>query len=106
MSLPQPKIKALEFEGVTHYVRALNGKGRREFRALSNEYKDKGGIGESEMAAMGLCDEAGVLKYDWKNPEHIAQLDAADGGFLEQVSTRFMDLSGLSTKADEQAEKN
>lgn len=101
-----PKIDAVEWGGERHYVRGMSGKLRGVYSALVQEKKDKGGVPVEVIAAFGICEEDGTLAYDYAKPADIAELEDRDAGFLTAVALKLFELSGLTEKAVEEAEKN
>lgn len=102
----KPKIDYVDLDGERIPVRALSGMDRARYSARVSETKDNGGLSVHEIAAFGLCEDDGSLSYDFQNPEDVAELQAFDGAFLERVSLKLFDLSGLTVKSDEDAAKN
>jgi predicted nuclease with RNAse H fold len=101
--IPVPEIASFQVRGQTYHVRGLSGKGLRLFRQLS---KDGEPVTEVQMAAMGLCDESGALKYDVNNPAHLEELDEKAAAVIQKAALKFMEISGLTENAVEEAEKN
>jgi len=101
-----PKIDFVEWGGEKHFVRAMSGKLRSVYSELVQEKKDKGGVPVEVIAALGICEEDGTLAYDYEKPADIAELEAHDAGFLTAVALKLFELSGLTEKKVEEAEKN
>ena len=93
--------------GTVVHVRAFSGPGRRAYSAYVDGAKDNGGVSSEAVAAMALCEEDGSLSYDWQNAEDLAELAAhIDATYLDAISIKIFEISGLSKKAVEEAEKN
>lgn len=88
------------------YVRALSGKGRERFMQMQAEAKDQGGLSAAKVAALAICDANGTMVYDSEKPEDLAELAECDGAFLDKVSLKLFEVSGLSKKSQEDIEKN
>jgi hypothetical protein len=91
-----------EYEGKTYYVRSLSGSGRAKFLSLQTD--DKAHM--AKVVALGLCEEDGALTYNIDNESDIAEVLECDGATLQSIAFKLYAVSGLSSKALEEAEKN
>lgn len=93
-------------DGIKFYVRAFSGADRARYLELMDGFKDKPGqIPFGKIAAMGLCDEKGVLLYDAEKPEDVAEVSEFDGDFLQNAVNALFELSGLTKQAADEAAK-
>jgi len=103
----KPIPKELELpDGRKVFVRPLSGKGRKQYREYCEHAKENGGITAEAVAAMGLCDAEGKLVYDFNNPQDMETLSEFDGAILDEIGIKLFEVSGLTKKAEEDAEKN
>lgn len=94
--------------GETIYFRALSGSGRAEFGKLYNQYKETGLDEQTRqiiipMLSKSLVDAAGNQVYRVEDEHEIGDFDA---DVFDEISQELLRISGLGTKAVEEAEKN
>ena len=98
----KPKVHSFEHGGQTLFVKALSGAGRAKFMELCKDGAPKMG----KVVALGLCDEDGTLVYSVENTKDVEEIDAIDGAALQAIVFKLYEISGLTAKAIEEAEKN
>jgi hypothetical protein len=101
----RPKVTTVETAEGPVFVRAMSGVGRMEYFRLVREAGDGGMAPMHEIAALGLCDQDGTLVFDVENPADLAELAAFDGDVLQRICMALLDTSGMSARAQEDAEK-
>lgn len=102
----KPVVAPLEFNGLKVFVRALSGAGRATYTKLASNTKNGEVISPQKVVSLGLCEENGDLIYSPENESDLAELADLDGAFLEAVSLKLFEISGLTKGASEEAEKN
>lgn len=104
----RPTISEYQLQdGNKVWVRALSGTGRAAYSEYVSQARDNGGIRPEVIAAMGICEEDGTLAYDWRNPADLQELlEHLDGQDLDGIGLRLFEISGLTKRAVEEAEKN
>jgi hypothetical protein len=100
----KPKVTTVDTDHGSIHVRALSGAGRAAYFALVNEAGD-GMAPMHKLAGLGLCEPDGTLAYDLDKPDDVAELAAVDGDVLQRICMALLDVSGLSQRAREEAEK-
>lgn len=101
----RPKVHRFEHGGQSFFVRALSGAGRALYLELCRVAGD-GGPPMAKVVALGLCEEDGSLTYNVDNDKDIAEISEADGAVLQVIVIKLYQVSGLTTKAIEDATKN
>jgi hypothetical protein len=99
----KPKVHKHEYEGQTFHVRSLSGAGRAKYLELCNE---KDGPRMSKVVALGLCDESGNLEFNVEQEKDVAEIESVDGAVLQSIVFKLYEVSGLTKKALDEAEKN
>jgi hypothetical protein len=88
------------------YVKGMNGAARALFTQLG---KDADGLPMHVIAAIGLCEEDGTMLFDCSTDKGIAlaklELSEVDGIDLQTICLKLYEVSGLTSKAIEEAEK-
>ena len=90
-------------------VRTLTAAARDAYEASMVTRNADGGLVSdmtnmrAKLVAQSLVDEAGNLLF---SPEEVAQLAAKHAGVLDKLADVAQRLSGMGTKAVEEAEKN
>jgi hypothetical protein len=97
----RPKVEKFEHGGQTFYVRGLSGAGRARFLEMSRD----GSPPMAKVVALGLCEEDGTLTYNVDNEKDIAEINEVDGAVLQLIVLKLYEVSGLTAKAIEDAEK-
>jgi hypothetical protein len=100
----RPKVHQLETDHGALYVRGLTGAGRATYLGLVHEAGDAG-VPMHKTAALGLCESDGTLVFDITNEEDMTELSEMDGDLLERICLKLFDVSGLSRRAQDEAEK-
>jgi hypothetical protein len=101
----KPKVHAFDHAGQTLHVRSLSGSGRSKYLELCRAAGD-GSPSMAKVVALGLCEEDGSLTYNVDNEKDIAEIEQVDGEVLQAVVFKLYEVSGLTKKALEEAEKN
>lgn len=104
-SKAKPKVGYVEVDGARIHIRAMSGSTRAKYMELVQAKKDAGGVPIEVIAAFGICEEDGTLAYDHTKPDDLAELSELDADLLQQASLKLFELSGLTDKAVEDAEK-
>lgn len=100
----KPKVHPCDICSGTVHVRALSGAGRAAYLALAAKHEP--GLPPShEIVALALCEEDGILSYDYANPRDITELSEVDGDDLQKIVAKIFEVSGLTKEALETAEK-
>lgn len=98
----KPKVHQFDHQGQTFHVRALSGAGRAKYLDLCKNDNPP----MAKVVALGLCEEDGALTYNADNEKDIAEIEAVDGEVLQAIVFKLYEVSGLTKKAIEAAEKN
>lgn len=101
----RPKVEKFEHGGQTFYVRALSGAGRARYLELCRAGGDAG-PSMAKVVALGLCEEDGALTYNIDREQDIAEIGEVDGAVLQAIVIKLYEVSGLTSKAIEDATKN
>lgn len=101
----RPKVEKFDHDGKTFYVRALSGAGRARYVELCRGGGDAGPP-MGKVVALGLCEEDGALTYNVDNDKDIAEIGEVDGAVLQAIVIKIYQVSGLTSKAIEDATKN
>lgn len=92
--------------GDSVYVKAMNGAARALFTQLG---KEQDGLPMHVVAALGLCEEDGTMLFDCSTDKGLAlakmELSEVDGIDLQTICLKLYEVSGLTSKAIEEAEK-
>lgn len=93
--------------GESIWVRAFSGPGRAAYSAYVSDLGKEGrGAAPEIVAAMAICEEDGSLAYDWQKPEDLAEIAGHfDAHMLDEIGLKLFELSGLTKKAVDDAEK-
>ena len=100
----KPKIHKIDTEHGDLYVRGLTGAGRALYLGLVNDAGNEG-VPMHRTAALGLVEADGTPAYDIENEDHMRELAQVDGNLLQTICMKLFEVSGLSKKATEDAEK-
>lgn len=100
----KPKVHSVDISSGTVYVRALSGGGRDAYLDLVKESEPKGPPSH-RVAALGLCEEDGTLSYDTADKKQMDELHQVDGEDLQKISMKLFEVSGLTEKSVDDAEK-
>jgi len=100
----RPKVHKFDHDGQTLHVRALSGAGRAKYLELCRTGND-GSPAMARVVALGLCEEDGTLTYNVDNDKDVAEIEQVDGAVLQAVVFKLYEVSGLTKKAMEEAEK-
>lgn len=98
----RPKVHKHEYEGQAFHVRALSGAGRSKLLSIVNDDKNQ----LAKIVTLGLCEEDGSLSFNVDNEKDIAEIQEIDGSVLQSIAFKIYEISGLSVKEIEKAEKN
>jgi len=101
----RPKVHQHEYEGKSFHIRALSGAGRAKYLELVAAAGDSS-PSMAKVVALGLCEEDGVLTYNVDNEKDVAEINEVDGAVLQSIVFKLYEISGLTKKAIESAEKN
>ncbi len=94
-------------DGSRVWLRALSGTGRAAYSAYVEKAKENGGLHSEVIAAMAIAEQDGTLAYDWEKQEDLDELlEHLDGQDIDSIGLKLFEISGLTKKADEEAEKN
>lgn len=99
----KPKVHVFDHEGQTFHVRALSGAGRTKYLDLC--HTGDGTPSMAKVVALGLCESDGSLTYNVDNDKDIAEINEIDGAVLQAIVFKLYEVSGLTKKALEEAEK-
>jgi hypothetical protein len=98
----QPAIVRKEIDGKVYFLRPLTGAGRE---AYLRYVRDTANFTVPGIALFGLCDESGNVLGDPFNADHRAKIGSCDGQLTQTLADYFLDISGLTQKAVDEAEK-
>jgi hypothetical protein len=101
----RPKVEKFEHGGHTFHVRSLSGAGRARYLELCRVGGDAGPA-MAKVVALGLCEEDGALTYNVDNDKDISEIGEVDGAVLQAIVIKLYQVSGLTSKAIEDATKN
>jgi hypothetical protein len=87
-------------------VREFSGPLRATYSEYIEASKTNGGVKPEVVAAMAICEADGTLAYDWQKPEDLQELvDHISASDLDAIGLKLFEISGLTKKAVEEAEK-
>ena len=98
----RPKVEAVQYDGETYHVRAMNGAERLQFGKDVADEKSGERIALIVVARV-VCDPDGNPLL---MPEDVDQLTKVDGGLFEALATAALRLNGIGNSAVEDAKKN
>lgn len=103
------KLKTAQVQlsnGETVQVREFSGPVRAEYAEYMEASKANGGIKPHVVAAMAICEPDGALAYDWKNADDVQEIaDHLSAADLDAIGLKLFEISGLTKKAVDEAEK-
>lgn len=99
----RPKVHAVETPDGPVYVRALSGAGRQRY--LDFVEAADGKVPYGRVAALALCEPDGTMVYDPEEPADVEECAEIDGQTLDSICMKLFEVSGLTKKAGDDAEK-
>jgi hypothetical protein len=92
--------------GQSVQVREFSGPLRAAYSDYMETSKANGGVQPQVVAAMAICEADGTLAYDWQKPEDLQEIaDHIGAADLDTISLKLFEISGLTKKAIDEAEK-
>ncbi len=86
----------------------MTGPGRAAYQAKMAVCKESGETVPPEyVAALAICEADGTPAYNSGEPSDVAELlEHFDAHVLDAIALKFFSISGLTEKAEKEAEKN
>jgi len=97
------KIHPVPTDDGVFYVRAFDGTTRQKYVDIVQEADGKYPFGR--IAALGLCEADGTAGYDPDNEDDVREVAAMNTPTLDIICRRLQEVSGLTAKAGDDAEK-
>lgn len=102
----RPELRQFEWNGTKFWVRSMSGADRADYRERAEKAKSNGGFKNEYAFALAVRNEDGLRVYDVDSHDDVDEISALDGSFIDFVVMRWLECSGLTRKAVEDAEKN
>jgi hypothetical protein len=92
--------------GQSVQIREFSGPLRAAYSDYMETSKANGGIKPEVVVAMAICEADGALAYDWQKPEDLQEIaDHIGAADLDAISLKLFEISGLTKKDIDEAEK-
>jgi hypothetical protein len=85
------------------FVRQFDGATRQKY--IDIVQAGNGAFPIGAVVALGLCEEDGSGGYDVDSASDVAEVSGMDTATLDAICTKLIDVSGLTVKAGDVAEK-
>lgn len=103
----RPQVHAVEIGGETFHLRSMAPSQRTIYAALVLQAAaDKCYLPAHTIVSLGICNADGTRPTDEELPAITEALGVLDGVEVQAAAQKVLELSGLTKKAMEQAEKN